>query len=279
MIVQLCTKIYSKKMIVAKYDQCCGSIGAPVLTLKRPKKPTKNSCPKPASRIFWHGIYIPNFDKFCRNIFPIFFEMVFLPKTSVAQSQGLQNPSSHSPDICWKEIGFFPDLETLHIYLFASYDRSPKSGLMNFGGVYLSIDCLMFIVSPPWWWVHWDSLSFGFSTLLDRAKCNLLFPYLLSIHIVNTARLLLTIPCYIKIQQENQKEVVGHSHFLLGTYILSFFLCSNCWSYNDYNVGFTQFHKPFPSGYGSKPWCPNGTHSIIAFEWINGNIPLHRPKK
>ena len=46
-------------------------------------------------------------------------------------------------------MGFFPDLETLHIYLFASYDRSPKSGLMNFGGVYLSIDCLMFIASPP----------------------------------------------------------------------------------------------------------------------------------
>ena len=189
--------------------------------------------------------------KICRNIFPIFFEMVFLPKTSVAQS--LQ-----SPDFLWKEMGFFPDLETLHIYLFASYDRSPKSGLMIFGGVYLSIDCLMFIVTPP---------DDGFTEIVYHLALahysiepNVIFYFHIYYLYITYCQYCSVIVGYtmlhIKIQQENQKEVVGHSHFLLGTYILSFFLCSNCWSYKYYNVGFTQFHKPFPSGYGSKPWYP-----------------------
>ena len=113
-------------------------------------------------------------------MFPIFLRWYFCQKHQLPNPKVCKIRLYTALFFFWKEMWFFHDLETLHIFLFASYDWSPKSGLMNFGGVYLSIPCLMFIVSPLLWWVHWDSLSFGFSTLLDRAKCNLLFPYLLS---------------------------------------------------------------------------------------------------
>ena len=238
-------------------------------------KANKNQLPKTRLPDFLRWYLHP---KFYRNMFPIFLRWYFCQKHQLPNPKVCKIRLYTALFFFWKEMWFFHDLETLHIFLFASYDWSPKSGLMNFGGVYLSIPCLMFIVSPLLWWVHWDSLSFGFSTLLDRAKCNLLFPYLLSISSILLGY------CWLyhvtsKFSKKIKNKWLVIPIFLLGTYILLFFLCSKCWSYNDYNVGFTQFHKPFPSGYGSKPWYPNGTHSIIAFEWINGNIPLHRPKK